>query len=408
MRKAVVLAGGGARGSYQIGAWESMIENGFSPDVVCGTSIGSVNGALMTQGDIETAKETWQRINLKDAFDVNLSDEEISGKSGAKNVNLYYIKNMLNGGVDFSPLKEILSSCIDEEKVRNSKIDFGLTTVKLRPLENIEIFKKDIPKGKLLDYILASSACFPALKWYTIDGVEYIDGGYYDNVPVNMAIKWGAREIITVDIGETSAKRVLPKNIKYSVIRPYYDLGDILYFTRAGVERNIRLGYLDAQKHFKKLEGCAFAYENGTEKTLKEKYEKVFLDAYSKIFSSNKNTLLDFHANETVKKHRGISPLLASAEFVGEIFEVDCLRVYSKEEFDNEIKKKYFETEDMPIGLKDIKESLGKIKFDEPYLLKAVTKSIKNEDNLTLLRILALTLPEIVMGAIYLNSVINN
>ena len=50
MAKAVVLAGGGARGSYHIGAWQALIELGYKPDIVTGTSVGSLNGVLYLAG----------------------------------------------------------------------------------------------------------------------------------------------------------------------------------------------------------------------------------------------------------------------------------------------------------------------------------------------------------------------
>ena len=44
--KALVLAGGGARGSYQVGVWRALIELGWRPQIITGTSVGSLNGAM--------------------------------------------------------------------------------------------------------------------------------------------------------------------------------------------------------------------------------------------------------------------------------------------------------------------------------------------------------------------------
>ena len=43
---ALVLAGGGARGSYQVGVWRALTELGWRPGIITGTSVGSLNGAL--------------------------------------------------------------------------------------------------------------------------------------------------------------------------------------------------------------------------------------------------------------------------------------------------------------------------------------------------------------------------
>ena len=47
--RAVVLGGGGARGAYEVGVWQAMAELGMDYQVVTGTSVGALNGALMVQ-----------------------------------------------------------------------------------------------------------------------------------------------------------------------------------------------------------------------------------------------------------------------------------------------------------------------------------------------------------------------
>ena len=50
-KTAVVLAGGGSRGAYQIGVWKALRELGIEYQLVTGTSVGALNGVLMVQGD---------------------------------------------------------------------------------------------------------------------------------------------------------------------------------------------------------------------------------------------------------------------------------------------------------------------------------------------------------------------
>ncbi len=49
----LVLAGGGAKGAYQIGAWKAMREIGVEIEMIAGVSIGAINGALIAQGDYD-------------------------------------------------------------------------------------------------------------------------------------------------------------------------------------------------------------------------------------------------------------------------------------------------------------------------------------------------------------------
>ncbi|HYZ15781.1 MAG TPA: patatin-like phospholipase family protein [Candidatus Acidoferrum sp.] len=61
-RRALVLTGGGARGAYQAGAIQGLHDRGERFDLICGTSIGAVNGALLAQGDLDILTELWGSI----------------------------------------------------------------------------------------------------------------------------------------------------------------------------------------------------------------------------------------------------------------------------------------------------------------------------------------------------------
>ena len=63
--KAIVLSGGGSKGSYQIGVWKALRKLRIKYDIVTGTSVGALNGALMTQGNFHRALKVWKSINLK-------------------------------------------------------------------------------------------------------------------------------------------------------------------------------------------------------------------------------------------------------------------------------------------------------------------------------------------------------
>ena len=67
MKRALVLSGGGGRGAYQIGVWKDLSElNDF--DIVAGTSVGSLNGALIVQDSYKLAESLWQNIDYDFVF----------------------------------------------------------------------------------------------------------------------------------------------------------------------------------------------------------------------------------------------------------------------------------------------------------------------------------------------------
>ena len=77
MKTAIVLAGGGSKGSYQAGVWKALRELGVEYQIVTGTSIGAVNGALMVMGDYERAERLWHTVTVEDimAHGMNLKHD---------------------------------------------------------------------------------------------------------------------------------------------------------------------------------------------------------------------------------------------------------------------------------------------------------------------------------------------
>ena len=57
MKKAIVFAGGGSKGAYQVGAWKALNELGETFQIATGTSIGSINAGLYVQHDFDAAYE---------------------------------------------------------------------------------------------------------------------------------------------------------------------------------------------------------------------------------------------------------------------------------------------------------------------------------------------------------------
>jgi len=259
MAKALVLAGGGARGSYHIGAWQALREMGFKFDIVTGTSVGSLNGTLVALDDFDLAKSMWLSIGDRDVMDIpqNIISHD----------TLDFLKNLAkDGGISLSPLENMIVRFVDEDKVRASGCRYGLVTVNADTRKPLELTIDEIPQGKLVDYMLASSAWVPFLQARTIDGEKYIDGGFYDNLPRNLAARMGADEIVEVDLDSFGFERKLEKeyeHIKITRIESWHSLGSFLEFDPKNAKRNIELGYLDAYKAFGKLEGKAYAFKLG-------------------------------------------------------------------------------------------------------------------------------------------------
>ena len=254
MNRALVLAGGGSRGAYQIGVWKALSELGWKADIVTGTSVGSLNGALYALDLYEAARDMWLQLQDADVM-------EIPARYHSGEVRDLVRAVASEGGLNVAPLEGIVERLLNEEEMRKSPVRFGLVTVNARTLRPLELTLEEIPEGMLGDYLLASSACFPAFKPRMIDGVEYIDGGYHDNMPINLALRMGAQEVVAVNLdGLGFTRRPRDKTVPVTYVESYWTLGTIIHFSPEDSRRNMDLGYLDTKRAFGKVAGTAYSF----------------------------------------------------------------------------------------------------------------------------------------------------
>ncbi len=267
LKRAVVLAGGGSRGAYQIGVWQALRELGIEYHIVTGTSVGALNGAMMVQGDYDLALHLWQQLVTTDVVKAEIDttppdyqDAHWEGEVWGRIMR----QALKEGGLDFSPLEELMAQYTSEERLRSSPVDFGLVTVTYPSMQSRELRRDQIPEGQLTDFVVASAACFPAFKAKEIGEERYIDGSYQDYMPVNLALSMGAEEVIAVDLKSVGQRRRTRRTaVPVQVIRSHWELGPFLWFEPSLSRRNIRLGYLDALRSFGKLDGSRYALTPG-------------------------------------------------------------------------------------------------------------------------------------------------
>jgi len=255
---AVALAGGGSKGIYQIGAWKALIEMGIEFEAVVGTSIGAINGAFMAQGDLQKACDIWQNLRLDQCIDLPVNMELSSDNLLVRQHAGVILSEMIrHGGIDQTPLAELLAKYIDPALVYSSSIDFGLCTYSLRNRSSLKIWRQNIPEERFFSYLLASSA-LPLLRQVKLGDQVYLDGGIGDNLPFDMLRKRGIRNIIALDIRGTKNRRLTTDRLCVSHICNSLELGGILDLSPALMERNFELGYLDAKKTFGQLDGIHY------------------------------------------------------------------------------------------------------------------------------------------------------
>ena len=262
----LALEGGGAKGAYHMGAVKAFFEEGYQFDGITGTSIGAINGAIIAQGDFETGYRLWENMDTALLFDIEeMQKEKILNRQFDKEALAYLVAQIKaiieNKGIDTGKIRAILDELIDEEKLRRSKIDFGIVTVSMPDFEPVELYKEDIPQGKIVDYIMAS-ANVPIFKIEPIDGKFYIDGAFYDNCPVNLLVRKGYKDIIAVrTLGLGKNRKLEDETVKLRTLVPSESLGTILNFDNTLIQTNLKMGYYDALRQIKGLIGKRYYLE---------------------------------------------------------------------------------------------------------------------------------------------------
>lgn len=262
----LVLEGGGVKGAYELGALIALTEKGYSFHAVTGTSIGALNGAVMASQGIEKLAEYWEEAKYCPVFDF---DDDMVARFRQKDFDLDLI---IAAGKKLLSAREIIRQSYEhtlkfvydrlkEEEIRSSAIDFGCVTYNISDMEPFEAMKKDIPEGKLIDYIVAS-ACFPIFPPKQIDGKKFIDGGVYDNMPINLLARTGCKKMVVVrtnPVSKQPKRRIEQPDLDILYITPSANLGRAMAFSPERIENLKQLGYADAARAIAEAEAALSA-----------------------------------------------------------------------------------------------------------------------------------------------------
>ena len=350
----LVLSGGGTKGAFEMGVWKALRELKVPISCVVGTSIGAINAAMIAQNDYQIAHDFWSNVTINEVIKLNstIADKYMNKWSGENSelFRLDFLKDLFHGGLDVTPLRNNINRLISEERIRKSPIRFGLVTVDLTNLTPVEIMIEDIPEGKLHDYILAS-ASLPVFQRHEIDGNTFVDGAFYDNVPINLMINNGYKDIISVEFPDIGIrKKRKDDNINLVVVDNSEFLGMVLEFNPEKIHNNMVMGYLDCKKTFGDLIGKHFYFDVSTpsNSTVTQKVNAFIgtslqnKSANNHVLSllnlpDNANQQLILNAIETLTKRTAYKEeealVLRLMEMTGKILGIERLEIYTPDEF---------------------------------------------------------------------------
>jgi len=193
---AIVLSGGGARGALQVGALRALLEAGFQPDLLVGTSIGAVNATYLAVNGInlETAHGlvgAWEEASKLDLLPTNYfmlalkSFTQISRDEVYERMRDFFISQGLDPDLKFDDIKDAGLVLVATDLNAGKTILYG-------------------PEGAIsvLDCLMDSITLPPWIMPNARDDHLLMDGGLISNLPVEPALRCGAEEIIALDLND--------------------------------------------------------------------------------------------------------------------------------------------------------------------------------------------------------------
>jgi NTE family protein len=184
---AYVLGGGGSYGAVQMGMLRALAETDLRPELVVGTSVGALNGAILS-ADPDQAPgmlaAIWPQIGRKNVFPVNVVSQAMAARS-----NRPWL-------FDPGPLSDLLTANLPVRTIEELALPFVAVATDLDTGVRV-----DLDSGDIRSALLASSAIPGVFPWVEREGRRLVDGGLVANVPVGQAVERGARSVVVLDCG---------------------------------------------------------------------------------------------------------------------------------------------------------------------------------------------------------------
>lgn len=209
--RAFVFSGGANRGSLQAGAALALLEAGYTPDLIVGSSVGSINSAVLACNPslegVRRIAERWKTVQCEDIFPGNqaVSMWRLLRGHGSLHTNRAlrrFILSLLPPGI---------------RRFSDLAVPLFVTATRLRT-GDMHLFGHD-PHERILDALMASCAVPPYLPPYNHHDECYLDGGFVANLPLSVAVEQGASEIWALEIGVDAAASAAVSGVRGTLAR---------------------------------------------------------------------------------------------------------------------------------------------------------------------------------------------
>lgn len=199
-QRAYVLGGGGHMGAAEVGMLHALLERGLAPDLVVGTSVGALHGAMVAAdpsiGAVERLETVWEEL----------------GKGRERTALLKDATHLLRTRTHMrsvEPFRDAAVALLGATTFEELAVPFQCVAASIeRAAEHW------FSSGPLVDAILASSAVPGVFPPVAIDGEHYIDGGIVNSIPIDRAVALGASEVYVLHAGRIDSPLAAPRGLR--------------------------------------------------------------------------------------------------------------------------------------------------------------------------------------------------
>lgn len=198
MTTAFVLGGGGVLGAVEVGMLRALLERGIRPDLVLGTSVGALNGAMVARDPspavVERLVHLWRGAG---------ASRDVYGDRPLRTVRRAVThKTHLYSS---APLRQRLADELGDLTFADLPVRFQVCAASIeRAAEHW------FDTGPVVDAVLASAAVPGLLPPAEVAGEHYLDGGIVNSIPLGRAVALGAERVFVLQVGRIDRPLVAP------------------------------------------------------------------------------------------------------------------------------------------------------------------------------------------------------
>ena len=195
---AYVLGGGGLLGAAEVGMLQALSEAGVTPDLVLGSSVGALNGALIAADPgpdaVRRLTGLWEALGTDDVFASSLLGQVRT---------LARSRTHLHSN---AKLRSLIEAQTPVQRIEELAVPFQCVAVSIETAR-----ARWFDSGPLADAVLASCAVPGLLPPVEVVGEHYLDGGLVDSLPLGRAVRLGARRIYVLHVGRIERPLTVPR-----------------------------------------------------------------------------------------------------------------------------------------------------------------------------------------------------